>query len=204
MLKKLILTAFIIFVSFNLASAKDLRAVRLAKFLDSYPANPLRAHVHEILYCADQFGLDYRLYLALACAESGMGRFCPKYSRNFTGICNGATGFRSIFANIQYTHKLIATEKWYRRYRATRRLEDLVYVYKHVPPFEPYLRTMRYVLNGIASVDIAEEEIVQEAEMKQALQKNRTDQKKLLMAWNEVRYDRYPRRMTISCDPLND
>jgi hypothetical protein len=228
MLKKLYGALLILLIAISAVSAKDLRAVKISKFLDNYPANPLRAHVHEILYCADQFGLDYRLYLALACAESGMGRFCPKYSRNFTGIMNGATGFRSIFANIHYTHRLIATGKWYRRYQATRRLADLVYVYKHVPPFEPYLRTMRYVLDGINSVDLAEEKKALEAERKKIMQetianwsKVRYDQcpagqhdlakvekqqvqNKILMAWNEIRYDRYPRRMTISCNPLND
>jgi len=204
MLKRMILAAILILFSFNLVSAKDLRAIRLKKFLDRYPGNPLRSHIHEILYCADKFGLDYRLYVALSGAESGYGRHLPKFSQNFTGIGNGKIRFPSIFANIYYTHELIATKKWYHRYRATRRLKDLVYVYKHVPPFKPYLRTLRYILDCIASVNIAEEKSHEEAERKLVLQKNKINQKKLLMAWNEIRYDHYPRRRTISCNPLKD
>jgi hypothetical protein len=148
--------AFVLFILIfsGLGSASDLRAVKIQKFLTKYPGSPLLGHVHEILYCADHFGLDYRLYLGIAGAESTFGRRYPKSSHNLTGICNGGTRFASIYENIYRTHEIIATGKWYKRYRKTRELRDLVYVYKGVPPYDHYLRTLRGIFAGIERVAV--------------------------------------------------
>ena len=166
----------------GIACAKDLRPVRLYKFLSRYQS-PLRGHVHEIVYCADKYQIDYRLYVALSGAESGFGRNFPKNSSNFTGIMNVATHFPTTFANIDYTSRLLGQGKWYKTYRRTKKLEDLVYVYKAVPPYERYLRTVRYSLNKISSMDIAAEKKVVDKEKKLAKMEE-------LGAWVGVRYDR--------------
>jgi hypothetical protein len=177
MLKKTILSVLFILVLAGLAFAGDPRALKIGKFLARYPDSPLRGHIHELLYCADRFGLDYRLYLGLAGAESTFGRSYPKNSHNLTGICNGGARFASIYDNIYRTHKIIATGKWYKKYRATRKLKDLVYVYKGVPPYDRYLRTLRGILAGIERVPVA--------------QPARVDP---LIAWNTVPYDKCANR----------
>ena len=133
----------------GLAGARDLRAAKIEKFLTRYPDSPLRRHVREILSCADHFGLDYRLYLGIAGAESTFGRRYPKGNYNLTGVCNGGKKFASIYDNIYQTNKIIATGKWYRKYRKTRNLRDLVCVYKGVPPYDHYLMTVRSIMAGI-------------------------------------------------------
>lgn len=181
-MKKLSLILLLLLFSAGWAGAKDLRPLRLYKFLSRYQS-PLRAHVHEIVHCADKYNIDYRLYVALSGAESGFGRFFPKYSSNFTGIMNGATRFPSVYANIDYTSRIIGRGKWYKTYRKTKNIEDLVYVYKGVPPYERYLKTVRYSLHKIASMDIAKEQ--------KQLQKERNLAKMAeIGAWAGVRYDR--------------
>ena len=179
MLRKALFFSLFVFVFSGLGLAGDLRALKIQKFLTKYPGSPLRGHVHEILYCADHFGLDYRLYLGLAGAESTFGRRYLKSSRNLTGICNGGARFASIYDNIYRTHEIIATGKWYKKYRATRELKDLVYVYKGAPPYERYLRTLRAILAGIDRASVA--------------QPARVDP---LVAWNTVPYDKYTCRKT--------
>ncbi|MBI5699021.1 glucosaminidase domain-containing protein [Candidatus Saganbacteria bacterium] len=148
---------FVIFLA-SAAAAVDLRAVKIEKFLANYcPESPLRGRGPEMVRYADEFGLDYRLYLAIAGAESGFGRRYPKKKHNLTGILNGETRFRSISDNIRYTNQLIAEGKWYRRYRRTKNLMDLVYIFKGVPPYEHYLRNLRFVLDGISGVSIEKE-----------------------------------------------
>src|SRR3989339_608426 len=119
----------IVFIGWS-ASAKDLRAVKLQKFLDRYPWSPLRGHEQEILYCADKFGIDYRLYVAISGAESTYGKRYPLGLKNLTGYNSGKTGFNSIYQNIYQTSKLIGEAKYYRKFRATKDLWDLIYVYK--------------------------------------------------------------------------
>lgn len=167
----------------GLAGAGDLRAARIEKFLTRYPDSPLRGHIHEILYCADRFGLDYRLYLGIAGAESTFGRRYPKSNRNLTGVCNGGARFVSIYDNIYRTHEIIATGKWYRKYRKTRDLRDLVYVYKGVPPYDRYIRTLRYIFAGIERAPIT--------------QARRTH---LLTAWSAVPYNKYQARRVAPFD----
>jgi hypothetical protein len=204
------------------AGARDLRPLRLYKFLGRY-RSPLCAHVNEIVYCADKYRIDYRLYVALSGAESGFGRNFPKNSSNFTGIMNGATHFPTIFANIDYTSRLIGQGKWYKTYRRTQKLEDLVYVYKAVPPYERYLRTVRYSLNKINSMDIAEEKKIVDRERKLARMEqlgtwagvrydrsnsgrsNKVDYKtpkanEQLTDWGGMRYDQLPKRVKVSIE----
>ncbi|MFH1618215.1 MAG: hypothetical protein ABIB65_06570 [Candidatus Margulisiibacteriota bacterium] len=165
------------------SSQKDLRAVRLQRFLDKYPYSPLRGHEHEILYCADKFGLDYRLYLAIAFAESTLGKRFPAHTKNLTGYNNCDTGFESIYDNIYSTHKLIGTTKWYKKYRETNNIKDLVYTYKGVPPYDHYIRNIRFVLNEINNISI---EDVREAELKKRLAPA-----SYIMAWNSFPFHRY-------------
>ena len=130
--------------------SKDLRAVKIKNFLSQFPDSPLHAHIGEILYCADKFGLDYRLYIAIAGAESGFGRRYIRPTHNLTGINSGITSFRSIYENIFKTHELIATRKWYKKYRETKNIKDLVLVYKGKPPYEHYIRNIRFSLDKIS------------------------------------------------------
>ncbi|MFC1495958.1 hypothetical protein ACFL52_00920 [Candidatus Margulisiibacteriota bacterium] len=165
-------------------NARDLRAVRIEKFLQRYePNSPLLEYTDEIVECADKFDLDYRLYVAISGAESGFGRAYPKSKHNLTGILNGATGFNNIFHNIYYTHKLIGTRHWYKKYRKTKKIEDLVYVYKCVPPFDHYIYNMRFALDGISRVVIDEEKAAK------AKRKEKPEQK--LIFWNQAEYDKY-------------
>ena len=117
----------------------------VAKFSDS----PLIGHEQELVYCADKFNLDYRLYLAISAAESTFGRSYRKSTNNLTGISNGVTKFDSIYDNIYKTNELISTGKWYWKYRKTRKLEDLVYVYKGVPPYKHYVFTLNWVFEQL-------------------------------------------------------
>ncbi len=123
----------------------DLRSERLRAFLYRYPGTPLINHIDEILYCADKFGLDWRLYVAIAGAESTFGKRYPKHTRNLTGFNSCNTSFRSIYHNIYKTHEVIATSKYYAKYRKTKKIEDLVHVYKGVPPYKHYIKTVNFV-----------------------------------------------------------
>jgi len=142
---------------------KDLRAVKLKKFLDRYPWSPLRGHEHEILYCADKFGIDYRLFIAIAGAESSYGKRFPKSTKNLTGYNSCNTKFSSVWQNIYETSKLIGTSHYYKKFRKTRDIWDLIYVYKGVPPYSHYHRNLRYALDQITKVDISKELTAQRA-----------------------------------------
>lgn len=181
----------------NIACAKDLRAVKLRKFLDRYPWSPLRGHEQEILYCADKFGIDYRLYIAIAGAESTYGKRYPKSKKNLTGYLNCKSGFKSIWQNIYETSKLIGTSHYYKQYRKTKDIWDLIYVYKSVPPYKHYYKNMRYALDQITAISIAEEIKAQRAELarldpaskKQKIGKREWIEK--MFAWIAVRYDKH-------------
>lgn len=127
----------------------DLRSERLRAFLYRYPGTPLLNHINEILYCADKFNLDWRLYVAIAGAESTFGKNYPKHTRNLTGFNSCNTKFGSIYENIYRTHEVIATTKYYAKYRKTRNIKDLVYVYKGVPPYDHYINTVKFVFKKL-------------------------------------------------------
>ncbi|MBU0686783.1 MAG: hypothetical protein KKB81_02885 [Candidatus Margulisbacteria bacterium] len=192
MAKRIVIIVFIICLSANFAYAqanydKDLRAVRLKIFLDRYPFSPLRGHEQEILYCADKFNLDYRLYVAIAGAESTFGKKYPKATSNLTGYNSCNTTFDSIYKNIYETHKLIGTAKWYKKYRQTRKIEDLVYTYKGVPPYAHYIRNIRYTLDAISAIPIKEEK--KKAEQAYIKNRIRQAQQEELSAWGAIQYD---------------
>ncbi|MFA5103994.1 MAG: hypothetical protein WC527_02325 [Candidatus Margulisiibacteriota bacterium] len=141
-----IYTLVLVFVVLSGATVSgDLRSERLRAFLYRYPGTPLISHINEILYCADKFKLDWRLYVAIAGAESTFGKHYPKHTRNLTGFNNCDTKFRSIYDNIYRTHEVIATTKYYAKYRKTKNIKDLVYVYKGKPPYEHYIKTIKFV-----------------------------------------------------------
>jgi hypothetical protein len=193
MKKSLIVFCALIWLA-GVGSCRDLRAVRLEKFLAYYcPTSPLRGKTEEIVRYADRYSLDYRLYIGIAGAESTWGKKYPKRSYNLTGISNGGARFRSISHNIAFTHATIGTKKWYREYRKTRDIKDLVYVYKGVPPYDRYIRSLRFTFDMINAVPIAEERKAREvaiAEMKK--------QPTYLLAWNSIRYDQFDPRKTSS------
>lgn len=186
--------AFCIFLLLaGAAHAEDLRAVRIEKFLVRHcPTSPLRGRGEEIVYFADGYGLDYRLYIAIAGAESGWGLKYPKKSHNFTGICNGRTRFASISDNIRFTHETISTRKWYRKYRKTRKIEDLVYVYKGIPPYDRYIRSMRFTLDMISAIPMMKEKEVILAASNP------------LLTWNSIRYDSFDIRKTSTINLAQD
>lgn len=186
----------LIFLSLaTVAGAKDLRAVKLKRFLDRYQFSPLRGHEQEILYCADKFGVDYRLYLAIAGAESTYGKRYPKTHNNLTGHCNGDTVFQSIYSNIYQTSKLIGQAGYYKKYRKTKNIWDLVYVYKGVPPYEHYVKNLRFVMSTVTAVsveDVRKEELawlakINSPEYKAEIQ--RKFQEAQLANWSARRYD---------------
>ncbi len=203
MARRLILIFLIIALLAGAGFAQDLRSVKLKKFLDRYPWSPLRGHEHEIVYCADLFGIDYRLYVAIAGAESTYGKRYIKQSKNLTGYNNGVTPFSNIYQNIYETSKLIGTKHYYKKYRATKNIKDLVLVYKAVPPFEHYIRNLRYALDSITAMSVEKERAGDALKQAMALLQPSADFSKARMieamreplyTWHSVRYDRYPTR----------
>ncbi|MFA6170051.1 MAG: hypothetical protein WCW67_00920 [Candidatus Margulisiibacteriota bacterium] len=191
------LTIGLIFLSLaSAAGAKDLRAVKLKRFLDRYQFSPLRGHEQEILYCADKFGVDYRLYLAIAGAESTYGKRYPKTHNNLTGHRNGDTVFQSIYSNIYQTNKLIGQAGYYKKYRKTKNIWDLVYVYKGVPPYDHYVKNLRFVMDtitGISVEDVRKEEAAWLAKINSPeylAEVRRKFQEAQLTIWSALRYDR--------------
>ncbi|MDD5383164.1 MAG: hypothetical protein PHH60_05885 [Candidatus Margulisbacteria bacterium] len=188
----------------GLGYAKDLRAVKISKFLERYPWSPLRGHEQEIVYCADKFGIDYRLYLALAGAESTYGKRYPTSKANLTGYLNGSTRFKSVYQNIYETSRLIGTTHYYEQYRQTKDLWDLIYVYKGVPPYQHYYRNMRYALDQINKVPIAAELRAQKALLAKlpaptaASKIGKAAYHESMFTWNAVDYDRFTVRQKAS------
>jgi hypothetical protein len=179
----------------SLAGAQDPRITKIEKFLARYaPTSPLRGYEAIMVKEADKYGVDYRLYLALAGAESTWGKRFPKKSYNLTGISNGRARFSSLVHNIRFTCQTIGTKKWYRKYRKTKNLWDLVKVYKGVPPYERYLRSLRYTMSLIAAIPAAEEKIVATT--------NRVETPSLI-AFNHIRYDQFANR-TLNTIALTD
>ncbi|MBN2058200.1 MAG: hypothetical protein JW782_05350 [Candidatus Saganbacteria bacterium] len=177
--------------------AKDLRAVKLKKFLDRYPWSPLRGHEQEILYCADKFGLDYRLYVAIAGAESSYGKRYPLGTKNLTGYNSCKTGFTSIWENIYETSKLIGTTSYYKKFRKTGDIKDLIYVYKGVPPYQHYYENMRYALDQITAVSIEKELAEQRAVLATKSpggKLNKQSWQKSIFTWTSVPFHQYGAR----------
>ncbi|MCU0641370.1 MAG: hypothetical protein MUC35_04700 [Candidatus Margulisbacteria bacterium] len=189
----------VLLLTATLAQARDLRPDRIERFLERYcPTSPLRGYGQEIVKQSDRYKLDYRLYVALAGAESTWGKHCPKRSSNFTGISNGGARFRSIKHNIEFTIATIAEKKWYRKFRKTKNLMDLIVVYKAVPPFDRYQRSLNFTMDMIAGLPESEltghkVAVLTETKVKP---KPRTGVKKArpvtgpdrLIAWNYVPY----------------
>ena len=205
MKKKILCILVIVLMAASLAGAKDLRAVKLKRFLDRYSWSPLRGHEQEILYCADMFGIDYRLYIAIAGAESTFGKRYPRLRSNLTGYLNGASKFSSIFHNIYETSKLIGTKGYYKKYRASKDIRDLVVVYKSVPPFDHYIRNIRYALDEISAINIGD---AKRRELRLAIMEysDFSNAKMLegmlrpLFAWHAIRYDKFSANRNIMVD----
>lgn len=173
-------------------AAADPRVEQLDKFLARYsPTSPLRELTEEIVRSADKYGLDYRLYVALAGAESSWGRKFPKNSNNLTGIFNGSRRFSSIKENIDFTHKTIAEKHWYRRFQKTGRLEDMAYIYKGVPPYERYIRTLYFSYNKIKAMPV-EDKIIRFSSKEDSEKKANK-----LLSWKNIRYDQLANREII-------
>ena len=173
------------------AEERNLRAERLEIFLSRYcPDSPLRGKGDYIVTSADYYNLDYRLYLSIAGAESTWGKKHPHKSFNYTGINNGFRRFASAEDNIDYTHMIIAEKRWYRKYRATKNIDDLVYVYKKVPPFKHYISSLRFSLDMITAVPLARPLTAQATgEIFRPAQ---------FVVWNTTRYDHFASRLTGS------
>lgn len=195
-----------VIIALGSAQAADRRGERLEQFLARYcPTSPLRGHGAEIVQSADHYRLDYRLYLAIAGAESTWGKNCPKRSFNYTGISNGGARFRSISHNIQFTHATIALKKWYRRYRQSGELMDLIRTYKGIPPYDKYYRSLRFTMDIVASLPESELVPVRLAAATVPRPKKKPElrpkpQDPLLVTWHTTRYDRYHIRETVTID----
>lgn len=129
--------------------ADDPRPAKIVKFLSRYSDSPLPAYAPFIVSVADKFGLDYRLYVAIAGCESTFGRQYIRANHNLTGIGSGYIRHSSIYENIWITYKLIATKACYSKYRKTKNLRDLVLVWKGVPPYAPYIKNLTWIMNEI-------------------------------------------------------
>ncbi|MBU1026568.1 MAG: hypothetical protein KKA31_02440 [Candidatus Margulisbacteria bacterium] len=202
MFKRYIILFFVVLIIASSAPAKDFRPLKLKKFLDRFPWSPLRGHEHEIVYCADLFGIDYRLYVAIAGAESSFGKRYPRETKNLTGYNSCNTAFDSIYHNIYETSKLIGTRHYYEKYRATQDIKELVYVYKGVPPFDHYIRNLRFALDEITAISVEMEKQKHAAwlarlnspEYKKKLREALTRQG--IVAWYSTRYDQYRPQQT--------
>lgn len=203
MIKKTIIGLTLVICLASWAAA-DLRAEKLKAFLDRYPWSPLRGHEQEIVYCADKFGIDYRLYVAISGAESTYGK---RYKlNNLTGYNSCNTGFGSIYQNIYHTSELIGTKNYYRKYRSTKNLWDLIYVYKGVPPYTHYYNNLRYALDQIHQVPISAEIRAQRAKFAFLVppEKRRTISKRsynrMMSNWIVPQFHKYPIRKLTHLD----
>jgi len=129
--------------------SSEIKVHKIEKFLLKYPFSPLIGYEHQIVECSEKYGLDYRLYVAIAGCESTFGKRYLRYTNNLTGIGSGKIKYKSISDNIDATYKLIATKKYYWKYRKTKKIADLVYVYKGVPPWKQYIFTMEWIFDEI-------------------------------------------------------
>ena len=204
MLKKSLVILTLLIFGLGGARAVDLRAHQIEQFLSRYcPTSPLRGRGAEIVQTADRYRLDYRLYLAIAGAESTWGKNCPKRSFNYTGISNGGARFRSISHNIDFTHATIAQKKWYRHYRQTGKLMDLIYVYKGVPPYDRYYRSLRFTMDIVASLPVTAPIRLAAApatKMRIKPAVSASAEAPLLLTWHTTRYDRYGIRKLTTID----
>jgi hypothetical protein len=198
---KILIALLLLVLAAGLAGARDLRPLRIEKFLERYcPTSPLRGYGTEIVKQADRYQLDYRLYMALAGAESTWGKSCPKRSCNFTGISNGGARFRSIKHNIQFTQATIAEKKWYKKFRKTKNLMDLIIVYKAVPPYDRYQRSMNFTMDMIAGIPADELFNIKVASLPKPKAAHKKKQPDQIVAWNTVRFDLFPLRRHNSAD----
>ncbi|PIS29821.1 hypothetical protein COT42_04305 [Candidatus Saganbacteria bacterium CG08_land_8_20_14_0_20_45_16] len=196
MFRKVLLVGLLVWLGAITGLGQDVRVLKLEKFLAQYPWSPLQGHEQEIVYCADQFGLDYRIYVALAGAESTFGKRFPQHLKNLTGYNNCKSGFASIWDNIYSTSKLIGTAKYYRKYRYTRDLWDLVYTYKGVSPYKPYYKTLMFTLKKIEAIKIADANLAKPVPP----QEKPEPREKLISSWGALRYDQLNSRTAHQAD----
>lgn len=78
----------------SLNEGYDYRVATLESFLKKYDS-PLTSYAPELVYYADQNGLDYRLVPAITGVESTFGKRIPQDSYNAYGWANGNYNFDS-------------------------------------------------------------------------------------------------------------
>ena len=159
-MKKILAIIFVILSLANFSFAitnevsSECKAIKIEKFLiKKCPFSPLIGYGKEIVKCAEYYGLDYRLYVAIAGAESTFGKHYLVGTYNFTGINSGHKKFKSITDNIWRTHNLIGTKNYYWKYRKTKNIRDLVFVYKGVPPFSHYIKNVLWIFKEIDRIE---------------------------------------------------
>lgn len=74
--------------------AADARPELIRQYLEKYKS-PLLPYSDLIISLSDQYGLDFRLIVAIAQCESNVCKIIPPESYNCWGFENGATHFRS-------------------------------------------------------------------------------------------------------------
>lgn len=109
--------------------------------------SPLYKYSDKIVYWSEKNGLDYKIYVAISGCESSFGKNSRNY--NYTGIDNGRRKFKNIGENIRFTIELISKSRRYTKFRKTNKIEDLVYIYKGVPPYNNYIRTMKWIMEKL-------------------------------------------------------
>lgn len=97
-----------------LANAKnDPRVGKLEGFLNNYKS-PLAEYSFYFIYCADKYGIDWKLLPAITGIESTFGKRIPSGSYNAYGWGNGLSRFESWEESIDYVTKALA-EKYVAR-----------------------------------------------------------------------------------------
>lgn len=97
-----------------LANAKsDPRVEKLEAFLTHYKS-PLAGYSFYFIYCADKYGLDWKLLPAITGMESTFGKRIPSGSYNAYGWGNGLSRFRSWEESIDVVSRNLA-EKYLAR-----------------------------------------------------------------------------------------
>lgn len=100
--------------NFVLANAKaDPRVEKLEGYLNSYKS-PLAEYSFYFIYCADRYGIDWKLLPAITGIESTFGKRIPFGSYNAYGWGNGLSRFKSWEESINHVTKALA-EKYVAR-----------------------------------------------------------------------------------------
>lgn len=99
---------------------------KIATYLAKHHS-PLLGTEDSLLTTSSRYGLDYRLILAIARKESSLGKRACGY--NVFGIASCRKDFESYEKAYEYLAKLLTQSSYYKKWRKTGELYDLISVY---------------------------------------------------------------------------